>query len=525
MLNEWYKSGLTVLNNFLKKKDGLIFQTKNPPLKEPLELTVQNTSKILENILNKEQSEAYYYNFKKKKVEKYYLNEKLSNFSKIFFQQLMPAIKQDKQEFNKLSIKEQKIIEDFIKKNNLKKTKIIREKNSKEFVLTSKRESMPDFLKRFLQGLKEDKTSRCVFCNHKGGLTIKGWFFPFIIDKNKFPNLYPEAKIASLKVCKNCTAILFAAYKNIFYSSNQDYLNFLFFYSDNEYVLNRFLKRLKEEFSSNFVYSNYWKNFKVDGVNYPYEFLSELLNKIATNSRYNLNQQENSQIGVAIFGLETKGKKVWHFAEKIDNIHIMLQILRKIWEKAPIIKETGQKINIFPVFTKSFLEYNFKTKRYNFKKKDGFVKRNKFLRELFFFKKINWQLLEDVLFKNIKERRSTLPYNETILPIIMDVLNMPKEEKELYEKISKQGYNFGKKLLEVEGRKEKVVKYIYDLRRTRQLVDFLDQANNLQLRAKISFDERSFKENENVFRNLKVYFLIGMANAIFASQKEKYEQN
>ena len=194
MLNEWYKSGLTVLNNFLKKKDGLIFQTKNSPLKEPLELTVQNTSKILENILNKEQSEAYYYNFKKKKVEKYYLNEKLSNFSKIFFQQLMPAIKQDKQEFNKLSIKEQKIIEDFIKKNNLKKTKIIREKNSKEFVLTSKRESMPDFLKRFLQGLKEDKTSRCVFCNHKGGLTIKGWFFPFIIDKNKFPNLEKDLK-------------------------------------------------------------------------------------------------------------------------------------------------------------------------------------------------------------------------------------------------------------------------------------------------------------------------------------------
>ena len=96
-------------------------------------------------------------------------------------------------------------------------------------------------------------------------------------------------------------------------------------------------------------------------------------------------------------------------------------------------------------------------------------------------------------------------------------------EKELYEKISKQGYIFGRKLLEVEGRKEKVVKYIYDLRRARQPVDFLDQLNNLQLRAEISFDERSFRENENVFRNLKVYFLIGVANAIFASQKEKYE--
>ena len=96
-------------------------------------------------------------------------------------------------------------------------------------------------------------------------------------------------------------------------------------------------------------------------------------------------------------------------------------------------------------------------------------------------------------------------------------------EKELYEKISKQGYILGKKLLEVEGRKEKVVKYIYDLRRARQLVDFLDQVNNLQLRAEISFDERFFRENENVFRNLKVYFLIGIANAIFASQKEKYE--
>jgi len=521
MLNEWYKSGLAVLNDFSKKKEGLRTQIKNPPLKEPLKLTIQNISKILENILNREQSEAYYYNLKKKKIEKYHLNEKLSSFSKIFFQQLMPTIKQDKQEFNKLSLEDQKNIEDFIKKNNLKRTKIIREKNNKEFVLTSKRETIPDFLKRFLQGLKEDKASRCIFCNYKGGLKIKGWFFPFIIDKNKFPNLYPEAKIASLKVCKNCAAVLFAAYKNIFYFSNQDYLNFLFFYSDNEYILNRFLRRMREGLSSNFVYSNYWKNFKVDGVNYPYEFLGELLNRIATNSRYNLNQQESSQVGVAVFGLETKGKKIWHFAEKIDNIHIMLQVLRKIWEKAPIIKETGQKIDIFPVFTKSFLEYNPETKRYNFKKKDSFVKRNEFLRELFFFKKINWQLLEDALFENIKGRRSTLPYNKRILPIIMDALNM--SEKELYEKISKQGYIFGRKLLEVEGRKEKVVKYIYDLRRARQPVDFLDQLNNLQLRAEISFDERSFRENENVFRNLKVYFLIGVANAIFASQKEKYE--
>jgi len=524
MLNEWYKSGLAVLNGFSKKKGDLRPQTKNSLPKEPLKLTIQNISKILENILNKEQSEAYYYNLKKKKIEKYHLNEKLSSFSKIFFQQLVPAIKQDKQEFNKLSLEEQKTIEDFIKKNNLKRTKIIREKNNKKFALTSKRETIPDFLKRFLQGLKEDKTARCIFCNHKGGLSIKGWLFPFIIEKDKFPNLYPEAKIASLKVCKNCAAVLFAAYKNIFYFSNQDYLNFLFFYSDSEDILNRFLRRLREGFSSDFVYSNYWKNFKVDGVNYPYEFLGELLNRIATNTRYNLNQQESSQVGVAVFGVETKGKKkIWHFAEKIDNIHIILQVLRKIWKKAPTIKETGQKINIFPVFTKSFLEYNPKTKKYNFKKKDGFVKRNKFLRELFFFKKIDWQLLEDALFENIKGRRSTLPYNKRILPIIMDVLNM--SEKELYEKISKQGYVFGKRLLEVEGRKEKVIKYIYDLRRARQLVDFLDQVNNLQLRAEISFDERSFKENENVFRNLKVYFLIGMANAIFASQKEKYEQN
>ena len=136
------------------------------------------------SILNKEQSVAYYYNLKKKKIEKYYLNKKWSSFSGTFFQQLT-SFKQDKQEFKKLPLEDQKIIEDFIKKNRLRRSQIIIKKNNKELVLTSKKETIPDFLRRFLQGLKEDKTARCIFCNHKGGLPIKGWLFPFIIEKDK----------------------------------------------------------------------------------------------------------------------------------------------------------------------------------------------------------------------------------------------------------------------------------------------------------------------------------------------------
>ncbi|MCD6170989.1 MAG: hypothetical protein J7J36_01010, partial [Thermoplasmata archaeon] len=50
---------------------------------------------------------------------------------------------------------------------------------------------------------RENKNKICSICGHKGADKIKGWIYPFIIDKSKFPNLYPNGKIESLNFCRS----------------------------------------------------------------------------------------------------------------------------------------------------------------------------------------------------------------------------------------------------------------------------------------------------------------------------------
>jgi hypothetical protein len=97
----------------------------------------------------------------------------------------------------------------------------------------------------------------------------------------------------------------------------------------------------------------------------------------------------------------------------------------------------------------------------------------------------------------------------------MGELAMPA--KELYEHVSREGFHMGKELLRAEDNdKDKAKTSLYELRRKRRMEEFLDTLNLIQMKAGKSLDDRPFKEHSEMFSELKVFFLIGMANAIFS---------
>lgn len=362
---------------------------------------------------------------------------------------------------------------------------------------------------------KESKTKTCSICGNKGADKIKGWIFPFIIDKNKFPNLYPHGKIESLNLCRNCAVRSFAAYHNVYFTAQRDYISFVIFYSDTPKDLNEFLKT----YAPKRVSREYYYNWRApDVVFFPHEYLATILNEISEKIKIEAELFEK-RTGALIFGVSVRGnKKIFEFAEVLSNL--------------------SEFINIFLVFKNKYPRNPF-YQLFRGLRKDGEVKpdlfiwRNLFFKKLFKYRDIDWNIVENILFYNIRERNQTPPFLHPFLLSVMEVLRMG--DKELYEKASTLGYRLGMETLrkelgkkieeaskdEIDRARKKLVQRIYELKRKRTLEEFLDSLNTLQLSAESEIDDRPFRENEKIFYKLKVFFLIGISNAAFSKMKEK----
>jgi len=286
----------------------------------------------------------------------------------------------------------------------------------------------------------------------------------------------------------------------------------LFFYSDDYKKLGEFLRHIYPKT----IEKGYYSNFKLekDVCYYPYEFLALALNEIVKKleEEHEYIDPTKLNIGVAVFGVNTTGaKKIFNFVEKIDDLHLVFQLFKKLRETLPRDKTTDKTIDTFGIFFSSL-------RSDNYKEREWFIRRNTFVKDLFLYRQINWRVLEESLSYNICKRDRGISFCSLILKNSMEVYNMP--EKEIYEKVSRMGWNFGKNLMDVEKKRDKVKRYIYDLRRARKPEVFLDVINGLQVRSEYTIDDRPFRENEKDFYKLKVYFQIGMANAIFGKPME-----
>ncbi len=342
--------------------------------------------------------------------------------------------------------------------------------------------------------LNEKPTNKsCSICNTNGSFELKGWIYPFIISKDKFPNLYPNGKIEYLNVCKSCAYKSILAYKYIKFYFNGDNLSWILFFSDNASSLKRFINSAGgEKVMGAEYYTNVEKNIIKDIIYYPYELLANLLYNISTKiedySHYNL--------GAIVVGLTTGSKKIYSNGEIVNDLNPIINTFKELYnenDKAFIPLFIGLR-----GFTNS---------------EDLHLKRNTFFKSIIVNKSINWSILEDILFHSI-ENNSSIPFIYDFLEIIMRELNL--SERELFEEVSKEGWKIGNELKSINNYEiSKIKPMLYELRRKRKLEEFLDAINHLQLSIEKQFNDKPFKEHPERFVKLKTFFLIGMTNAIF----------
>lgn len=364
-------------------------------------------------------------------------------------------------------------------------------------------ESLAGFIIDSLQKQKESNNKTCSFCNKYGAFKLKGWIFPYIITKEKFPNIYSNGKIESLNICKKCayksilalSRIRFSAQKN----GNIEYLSYIMFFANTTENLRRFYNILQEN-----IKPNYFRNLTeslVDQIYYPYEFLAALLYNIAVR----LEDYDYYDLGAIVIGLVTGSKKIYETADIINYLN-------------PIIKTYK---HLYNTNDKAFLMLFKRLREEGRNESNLYIKRNLFFKTLLKLRSIDWSILEDILFYNISKNRN-IPFINNFLHIIMEELNM--SEKELFEEVSAVGYKLGSELLKnEENRRDRVKPILYELRRKRKLEEFLDAINLLQLKVEKQFYDKPFKDNPERFQRLKTFFLIGMTNAVFQSKGDKNE--
>ena len=354
---------------------------------------------------------------------------------------------------------------------------------------------------------KESKNKACIICGRDGAGTGKGWFYPFIITKDKFPHIYPNAKIAAITFCRDCALRSLLAYHNVFFSAQNDYLTFVLFFSDNAESLMYILEKIKREEAA-----EYYFNMKsLDKVYFPYEYLAVLLDAMT----YRIEREElfKRSLGGIVFGLPIgkSKKKIFDYAEVVTRLNDVIRAFfnfRYRMEK----KFGASGTNYFKVLFQSL-------RRDPWQDRGDFIDRNQFFRYIIRYGEINWKIAENILFYNIRAERRGYPppYFTDFIISVLEVFNM--SEKELFEKVSNMGYSLGKSLLQTEKDPKKAKQLAFELRRKRKLEEFLDELNLIQLHAETTIDDRPFRENEKLFPKLKVFFLIGFANAIFSKEK------
>ncbi len=360
--------------------------------------------------------------------------------------------------------------------------------------------ALSDYISK-IEGESENSKNICSFCNKSGAFELKGWIFPFIIAKEKFPNLYANGKIV-INICRMCAYKSILAFKRIRFSTqkvkNNYYLCYVMFFADTRDNLKRFYNSALQESTNPTYYSNLTESL-VDRIYYPYELITTLLYEIAVKA-----EDYEYKLGAIVVGLSTDSKKIYDVVDVIDDLNPIIKAFKKLYNKND---------KAFPAF--------FRMRARGEIDPDISIKRNLFFKDLLKLRSINWRAIEDVLFYNISKDMS-VPFIYLFLCTIMGQLKM--NEKELFESVSRTGYHLGKELLASENNKSgRVKQLLYELRRKRKMEEFLDAINLMQIKVERQFNDKPFKDNPEKFNILKTFFLIGMTNAIFSRGEDNNE--
>lgn len=380
------------------------------------------------------------------------------------------------------------------------------------------REDVAGKIARKLHGLKEREGRTCSFCGKSAGAKLKGWMYPFIITKEKFPNLYPSGQVETLNTCKACAWKSIAAYSNAIFQTKrvgeESYTSVNLFFADTSEQLQAYLRTLQDALVTDY-FQNVSRKVNYDVTYYPHEFLFSLIYYLSNQIR---EQEEFSErrIGALVLGYKMHGgsrKVIYDTVQVIQNLTPIIRALRT-FNDSPTMKKAKAK-GVDP------LVLLFRSQRGGLRGvrlgPHVFIERERFLRSLLAEGRIDWLSLEQMIFTRLGEDRS-LPFLNDFLLAMMKELGM--NEKELYEQVSGEGYHLARNLLAgdtVHSAKAKA----YELRRARRMEEFLGKLNLLQLDTESRLDDRPFRENESMFQKLKVFFLIGFCNGLFSGRHEK----
>lgn len=380
-----------------------------------------------------------------------------------------------------------------------------------EEVLYEKGDEPKVYLKKGIVGdyLKErildwgSKNGKCSICENEGNVDpIKQYIFPFSIASSKFWNLRPSGR-ENIQICKKCAIVLFSAYSNIAYNLNGDYLNLLCIYSNDLDEFYHFKRSVMRESFSTQYNTNLKGIENYAGVKRPYEFLFTALNEMSKKPDIEKAGESESlaDIKLLIAGADVSGSKTIYFSLE----HLGLS--SELWDFFI------QMNNEYPDSARKF----FLSLVPNIKDESLCIARNSFLERLFKTKEIDYQTLEEFVFTNISEEKRVVTFLRNMVLNFLRVFDK-MEEKEIFDKVSKRGYAFGKQIIDEEGSRKRAKGHLYQLRRSRDLSGFLDAVNSVQTSLGLSFDQRVFLENKEDFNKLKSIFLISMANSIFGGE-------
>jgi hypothetical protein len=368
--------------------------------------------------------------------------------------------------------------------------------------------NLDELTKKIYDSLQKSQGKRpCSFCGEEKASILKGWIYPFVIVKQKFPNIYSEGNIESLNICPICAFKSVASYSNLYYSRQGDYLSLVQLHCKDASSLRKFRKAALEGSVIKHWFYN-WKP-KKDATYYPHELLFCILAEIALKLRRG-SADLDADLGAWIYGFNAGGrKKIYTETRLVTNLLPIIMALREF------IVDIGR--NNFNFFFHRLR----KEGSGNRVTPDLFVWRNDFVKTLLDSKAIDWITLENIVMYNLQNDQS-IPFINLFLRTFLNGLNMP--EKELYDSASRQGYVLGKRFLS-EDTAKRLKAEVYELRRSRTPEEFLDKVNMIQLQTETTIDDRLFRDNLELFKKLKVFFIIGMTNAMFSRETKSKEKS
>lgn len=356
---------------------------------------------------------------------------------------------------------------------------------------------------------KFEGKGNCSICGASRSDVVKGWIFPFIIAFEKFPNLYPSGKIKSLFLCRRCATLSILAYNGVFFNAqDQDYISMFFFFSNSSEALNRIMNAYLAIEPK--VSVDPFKNIKLDTTIYfPYEFLAFIIYKIASSiEKMDIVLRDRPfELNAVIAGFIPKQKKLYLGVSVVNRLEIILLFM------VDFVKRFGGN-----AFKQMYMLMRMSEDESV--KANQFIEREKFFRYMLKYKKINWNTaLNMVIYRLRLDKR--ISFISDFIRLFLEASDM--SEKELFDTVASLGYKLGRRIIEKEGDIKKAKKYIYELRRTRRLSEFLDRINHIQLDLETTIDDRPFRENPERFEDLKSMFLIEICNGVFTKTRSTGE--